>query len=181
MQQWSLSQEAAVDKTTQQQVAIDDPHHHLHEGHAFLCFDVLNVDETTQKWMITTPDSAVVPHMVFEVEGTGEISILITEGADRIGSTALSYVNRNRLGSPPSSDVVVHRGITGGSTDGATEIENIRSGISGQGGKSVSAGGSRGVNEFNLARDTKYVIAVETFADIYVTLHLDWYDHESLL
>ena len=179
MTQWSLN--PAVDKITQQQAVMDDSHHHLHEGHAFLCFDVLNVDDTTQKWMITTPDSAVVPHMVFEVEGTGEISILVTESADRTGSTALSCINRRRLGSPTSSDVVVHRGVTGGSTDGTTTIENIRSGISGQGGKSVASGGSRGVNEWNLKRDTKYVIAVETFADIYVTLHLDWYDHEDML
>ena len=110
------------------------------------------------------------------------MSVVITEGADRTGSTLITTINQRRVGTPTANTTIVHRGIdipspdTG--TDGATIISSVRVGATGQGSKTVEGG--RGVEEFILKQDTKYVIAVETFANIYVTLHIDWYEHTDL-
>ena len=171
-----------IDDTSGGRIVVADAEHHVHEGEAFVVSDVVNVSTTTQKWMITTPDTTRFAHIEFEIVSTGEMSVVITEGADRTGSTPLTAINQRRVGTPTASTTVVHRGIvipspdTG--TDGATTISSVRTGATGQGAKTVEGG--RGVEEFILKQDTKYVIAVETFANIYVTLRAEWYEHTDL-
>lgn len=158
-------------------VAMEFDHHEVHHGHSFKVDDVQSVDTTTQKWMVTTPDSNNYAHMIFNVLTTGEASMLVTEGADRTGTTVLISINRNRTGTPIPAKVTVHRDVSGGTTDGATTIKNIRAGATGK--FSAMAGEARGQNEYVLKPGTKYVVAVTTYAAIHASLHLDWYEHSD--
>ncbi len=168
-----------IDEKTHSLVFIDHAHHEVHEGDGFVVSDVQSVSTATMKWQITTPNSEKYSHMLFDIDGTGEMSIVVTEGSDRTDGTALVEINRNRVGTPPSAGTVVTRTPTGGSTDGATTIFASRAGATGVGNKTIEGGGSRGVNEFILKPNTKYVVAVETFAAIYVSFHVHWYEHTN--
>ncbi len=168
-----------LDAMTEAATAIEYEHHEIHDGRAFLCSDVQNVSTSTIKWMITTPNTTRHSHMLFDVHCTGEISIVITEGADRTGTNLLTCINRNRVGTPNVAGTTVHRAVSGGNTDGATTIESIRVGATGQASKVIEGGATHAANEFLLKPNTKYVIAAETFGDEYVSLHLDWYEHIS--
>ena len=187
MSSWKLLQAAydssgnnanvRIDASTSSLQIIEYEHHEIHSGSSFVCSDLQNVDTTTFKWQVTTPDSTKYAHMVFDIDCTGEMLVVITEGSDRTDGTALAEINRNRVGTPTSATVIVTHTPTGGTTDGATTIMNHRSGATGVGSKTIAAGGARGGNEFVLKPNTKYVIAVTTYADVWVSLDLDWYEH----
>ena len=91
------------------------------------------------------------------LKATGEFYMKVTEGADRTGTTALTAIKRNRVGTPTAATLVMHRGYSGGTTDGATTILEIRDGATGVGGKSVATGAFHD-NEFVLKPNTKYII-----------------------
>ena len=165
------------DSTTGAAKTITYPHHEIHDGSSFVISDVQNLDTTTAYWMITTPDSTKYSHVIFDVTCTGEFTLTITEGADRTGTTALTAINRRRIGTPTAATLVMHRGYSGGTTNGATTIFTMRDGATGVSGKTISGGGARGMNEFILKPNTKYIIAVTTYADSWVSGHLDWYEH----
>ncbi len=154
-------------------------HHKLHQGDYFQCDDIQSVDTTTQKWMVTVADDPKLPHMLFGIKATGEIRVDVTEGADRDGDTELDTINKDR-DSSVSPKTSAHRGVSSGSTDGSTTIFKSRAGATGSAAKTVMTGDVTAKEEFILKQNTKYVIAVETFGTIYVTLLLDWYEHESL-
>jgi len=168
-----------VDSVTGAVLGISYDHHEIHEGNSYHVSDVQAVDDTIQYWVVTAPDSLAWGHMVFGVEGTGEIAVTITEGGDRTPSTALTAINRNR-NSSNTATVTVHRGYTAGTTDGAVTIWGSRSGSTSQGGNLSLAGVGRGRLEYELKQDTQYIIAVETFAAIHVSIELDWYEHEDV-
>jgi len=169
--------EIRIDASTNTIQTIEYEHHEVHSGSSFVCSDLQNVDTTTFKWQVTTPDTTKYAHMVFDIDCTGEILVLITEGSDRTDGTALTELNRNRVGTPTAATVIVTHTPTSGSTDGATTLVNHRSGATGVGSKTVSAGSMRGSNEFVLKPNTKYVIAVTTYADVWASLDIDWYEH----
>lgn len=159
-------------------VVIKFDHHEVHHGHSFKLDDVQEVDTTTKKWMVTTPNTKKYAHMIFDVLVTGEVLVVVTEGADRTGTTLLTPINRNRVGTPNVATVAVHRDVSGGSTDGATTIRNVRFGKTDKFSGQISE--QRGQNEYVLKPNTKYVIAVTTYADdVFVSLNIDWYEHED--
>lgn len=155
---------------------IAHEHHEIHEGDSFTVSDVQLVDATTFKWQITTSNSERVSHMIFDIDCTGEMLVLITEGSDRTDGGGLTEINRNRNCDVVSSTVVTTT-PTDGATDGAVTIDTLRVGSTGVASKTISSGGARGQNEYMLKQNTKYVVSVTTFATVYVTLHLDWYEH----
>jgi hypothetical protein len=115
--------------------------------------------------------------MIFNVECTGEMLMVITEGASHTDGTALAEINRNR-NSSNEAGVAVARAPTNGS-DGSTTIFSIRTGATGVASKTVASGGARGQNEFILKQNTKYVVAVTTYAAVQVSLDLNWYEHTN--
>jgi len=166
------------DSSTHALETIDYAHHEIHSGSSFVVTDVQSVSTTTQKWMVTTPNTTKWAHMIFNIECTGELLAVVTEGADRTGTTGLTEINRNR-NSGGAATVAVHRDVSSGTTDGAVTMGSVRSGATGVGSKTISAGGSRGTNEFVLRQNTKYVVSVTTYAAVFVTLRLDWYEHTN--
>ena len=166
------------DPKSNAEVTIDWPHYEVHHGHMFKLDDVVACESATVKWLITTPDSTKYAHMVFDVVATGEVTVLITEGANRTTGDVLTLLNRNRVGSPITAALVVQRGATGGDTDGATTIRSIRTGDTGPNLNII--GTSRGQNEYVLKPNTKYVVSATTYAAVFVSLHLDWYEHYNI-
>ena len=165
-----------VDESTGALVTITQAHHEVHEGDQYLVTDSQNLDTTTMLWQVTAPNTAIEPHIVFDIECTGEMLIVITEGSDMTDGTAMAEVNRNRR-SVNTATTIVTRTPTGGTTVGTTVISTARSGATSIASKTIASGAARGTNEFVLKINTKYVISVTTFADVWVSLHLDWYEH----
>lgn len=168
------------DENTRALTNISFEHHLIHIGDSFVVCDVQNVNATTIKWQITTPNTTKYSHVIFDIEATGEMLMAVTEGSDRTDGVALTEINRSRIGTPNVAGTIVTRTPTGGSTDGATTITSRRVGATGVASKTLTGGGNRGTNEFILKPNTKYVVAITTFADIYVTFCLDWYEYTSL-
>ena len=167
----------STDKATYALNTIDYEHHEIHAGSSFTVSDTQACNTTTLKWMVVTPDSTKYAHMLFELSSTGEATYLVTEGADRVAGTNLPAVNRRRVGTPPSSTVTVSRTPTDGTTDGATILYSRRSGITSVASKNVEGGFARGVHEWVLKPNTKYIVSITTYAEVYVSLLLDWYEH----
>lgn len=157
-------------------VVMEYDHHEVHHGHSFKLDDVQTVDGT-QKWMVTTPNSKKYAHMIFDALCTGQMLMVVTEGANRTGTTELTPINRNRVGTPAEATVKVHRDTSEGDTDGAITIKNAQLGITDQPTSETSE--SRGRNEYVLKPNTKYIVAITTIASVTVSLHLDWYEHED--
>ena len=172
--------DSITDGSTSAIKTITYPHHEIHSGSSYHASDVQSVSTTTIKWQVTTPDSLAYAHMIFNVECTGEMLVIVTEGSDRTDGTALSEINRNRVGTPAAAGTIVTRTPTGGDTDGATTILTTRVGSTGVGSKTLSGGGARGTNEYILKPNTKYVVSVTTYAAVFVSLELDWYEHTNI-
>lgn len=164
-----------IDPTTGALVVMSHIEHHAHQGESFKMDDVQAVDTTTQKWMITTPNTNKYAHMLFDVLCTGELLVVVTEGADRVGTTPLTPINRNRVGTPAAATVAVHRDVSGGSTDGAVTIKNIRHGATNQPTNELAELDSQ--NEYTLKPNTKYIVTATTYAAVVVSLHLNWLEH----
>ena len=170
-------QSPRIDPVTHSLETIDYAHHEIHSGSSFSVSDTVACNNTTVKWMIVTPNSTNYAHLVFHLSTTGEATFLVTGDADRTAGTALACVNRRRVGVPSSATVSVSRTPTGGLTDGATTLFSIRDGVTGVGGKSVQAGEGRDVQEWILKPNTKYIVSITTYADVFTTMKLDWYEH----
>ena len=166
-----------MDASTHTLQTIEYEHHEIHSGSSFTTTDVVQVDTTSQKWHLTTPDSLKYMHAVFDVECTGEMSVSLSEGSDRAGAINLPEINRRRVGTPTPATMSVARGVTGGTTDGAIVIFVRRMGATANGGKTVATGSGRGTNEWILKPDTSYVLTATTFADVYVSFAVHWYEH----
>lgn len=165
-----------LDLTHRALLTNDPAHAHIHEGKHFVCMDIQNVSSTTMQWMVTTPDTTEWAHMEFPFICTGEFKVVLTRPANRTGTNLLTNINRNE-NSSITSEILIHRGVSGGSTDGTVVPLGLRMGTTGQGNKSLIGGNSRGENELMLKRNTKYIITVTTFANVWVTAVFDWYDH----
>lgn len=169
----------ALDETSKTLQIIDFAHHEVHEGDYYSVSDTVNCSSSTVKWQVTTANTTTYAHFVFDLTCTGEATFLVTEGSDRTNGTALAEVNRRRVPPVSTAATVVTRTPTGGTTDGATILFSRRNGITGVAGKSVETAGARDTSEWILAPGTKYVISVTTYADVFVSVKLDWYEHED--
>jgi hypothetical protein len=166
-----------MDASTHSLQTIEYEHHEIHAGSSFTVADTVVADTTTVKWQITTPNSNKYAHLIFTLTCTGEATFLVTEGSDRNDGVALVEVNRNRTGTPSTASVIVTRTPAGGSTDGAITLFSMRNGITNVAGKNIEGSTARATNEWVLAPDTKYVVSITTYAAVYATMVLDWYEH----
>lgn len=164
-----------IDSLSKSVITIDYEHHKGHDGEAFVVNDVQNISTTTVKWLIEIPSSKY-SHMVINIYSQGELTTLITEGADRQTGTLLPTINRNR-NSLNTSTLTVSRAPVSGTTDGTVILFNSRVGNTSAGGTNNTDGSGRNSNEFILKTNTKYIISATTYANIWVTLHLDWYEN----
>lgn len=165
-----------IDLISHALVNIDSTLYEVHKGNSFTVADTVVCNTTTVKWQITTPDSTKYSHLVFQLASTGEATFLVTEGSDRTDGTALPEVNRNRVPPITTAATIVSRTPTGGTTDGAVVLFSMRNGITDVASKNIEGSNARATNKWILAPDTKYVVSITTYADVYATLIVDWYE-----
>lgn len=165
-----------LDASTESLMTIDYAHHEIHDGTSFWVDDVVQVDNAaTQDYLITTPDTTKYAHWGYEVNGTvGGITIELFEAADRTGTTALTLLNRNR-NSATTATLAIHRGQSGGTTDG-TRILWATDGTGTAAGKESGKVGEG--TERVLKRNTKYIFRITSKVnDNDIAVRFNWYEH----
>ena len=128
----------------------------------------------TQDYLITTPDTTRWAHMTFYLDGSAITQWQLYEGADRVGTTAQTVGNNNR-NSAYTPGVTIHKGQSGGTTDG-TQLWLYKGGsATNQARTGTDAGNSE---EIILKQNTKYLLRVTSGSDANLTnIRLEWYEH----
>lgn len=169
-----------VDPSTNSLKTIDYSHAELHAGDHYVCSDPNELDSAaTQVFLLTTPNTTKWIHMSTIFDGTAITQIDIYEGADRTGTTALTCLNRNR-NSIKTAGLTIHRGVSGGTTDGTLLPLSYKSGSATN--QARSAATNRSENELILKQNTKYLIRITSgSADNLTNVIFDWYEHTNLV
>ncbi|NTU69325.1 hypothetical protein HGB13_00635 [bacterium] len=165
------------DTSTGSVSVIDYPHHEIHAGDHFLYADCLTLASAgTQDYLITTPNTTKWSHLSWEVDGSAITAVDVYEGSDKSGTTLQTIVNNNR-NSTKTSGNTIHKGTSGGTTDG-TKIWCHKSGsVTNQ---SRSGASSEQSSEIILKQNTKYIIRITSGTnDNLVNLNLGWYEHTN--
>lgn len=163
------------DKGTRAINTIDYAHHEIHSGSHFMYTDCLPLaSAATQDYLITTPNTTKWSHMSFEVQGSAITALDVYEATDKTGTTLQTIFNNDR-NSATTSVNTIHKGVSGGTTDG-TKIWCYKSGAATQ--QSRSGASSDQASEIILKQNTKYIIRITSGTnDNLVNLALEWYEH----
>jgi hypothetical protein len=166
------------DATTGAIVQVTYPHHEVHEGDAFTASYAVDLaGGAVADILIVTPDTAKWAHLTWKVESELEAHAAIWEAPTATASaSAIVAYNRQRNAGGASGLVLTHTPTS--ITTGTTLIRDVHMGS----GRSV--GGSRAdAEEFILKQGTKYLFRVTNSvsnANNYVSVWLDWYEHQNL-
>ena len=171
---------AGVDSATRSLQLIDYAHHEIHTGsHFFYTDSVLLASAGTQDYLITTPDTTKWAHMIIVPDGSAITQFQLYEATDKTGTTAQTVQNRNR-NSVTAAGVTVHKGVSGGSTDG-TLIWQYKGGAATGVSSRSSANVTRNNSEIVLKQNTKYILRITSGTNDNLTnVMLDWYEHTNV-
>lgn len=166
---------ARIDASTHSLQVVDYTHHERHGGSAFFYMDSVELGAGgVQNYLITTPNTTKWGHFTFLGSGSAITQIDLYEGADRTGTTAQTVRNANR-NSATTPDITVHKGYSGGATDG-TLIWTRKSGSATSQARTGNEGGHE--QEIILKQNTKYILRITSSTAANLTnLMLDWYEH----
>jgi len=171
----STYQVPRIDTITHALTTISYEHHEIHDGDTFHVTDVIAMSNgQVVDYLVTTPDTTRWAHFGYEIDPLDAgITLGIFEDAIRTGTTALVAYNRNR-NSAVTATTTMHRGHSGGSTDG-TQIVTRRSGTKSIG---ASTGDS---SERIMKQNSKYIIRVTNLSTTTnnVSLRFFWYEHTN--
>lgn len=161
---------------------ISSSHRYIHDGEVFRYHDSVTLGSgSSQDYLFTTPDSFPYAHLIFQMDGTAVTSFYLYEATDKTGTTLQTIFNANR-NSANSSVMTLHKGISGGTTDG-TMLVNYSAGTSSGGGGGGSSKTPAAFNydaEWILKRNTKYIFrATSGTAGNLCNIVLEWYEHAS--
>lgn len=144
-----------------------------HEGQSYTVTDTRAINNTTAKWMLDTNGSGKEIHAIFTLTCSGEATYTLIEGADRSAGTPIPAVNRNRV-STNTSLVEFSYAPTDGTTDGNITLFTIHTGSTAQGANIGIEGSSQSPLEWILKPGTKYVITIQTYANVRATCGITW-------
>lgn len=163
-----------VDDYTNSLVSIEVSHAKIHAGTHYQYTDFNTIASAgTQDYMLTTGASKP-PHLTFSVQGTLLTTVTLYEAGDRNGTTTQTVYNNNRL-STNTSTTTLHKGTSGGATDG-TAIFTIQGGTAT--GAFAQNSFTRSENEYVLKLNTKYILRVTSGANgNVVSVILNWYEN----
>ena len=166
------------DGTTLATVCIDYVHHEIHDSKLFTYQDVITLASSgSMSYMITTGSTTKWAHFGYDMECIGPMTIEVYEGSDRSGSVVQTTWNRNR-NSSASAVTVIHKGVTGGSTDG-TRIRWWQGGVANN--KTQFGGAPGSFREIILKQNTKYELKLLSgMADNITSIHFNWYEHTNV-
>lgn len=157
-------------------IGIDVAHHEIHEGDTFTYCDVVALGNGgIQDYVITTPNTTKWAHLGYKIDfndGAGTFELF--EGANRVGTTLQECFNRER-NSLKTNTTIVHKGQTGGTTDG-TRFCYRRAGSNKDLSGTVGSGSER-----VLKQNTKYIVRITNATTLTnnVSVEFDWYEHQS--
>ena len=163
-----------LDTSTHTLQTIDYAHHEIHTGSHFMYTDSVELGAASQDYLITTPNTTKWAHMIFVMDGSAITQFRLYEGSDKVGTTDVAVGNNNR-NSTTLPGVTIHKGTSGGTTDG-TLIHQYKGGSATN--QSRGESGSRNDEEIILKQNTKYILRVTAFAaDTLTNIKLEWYEH----
>jgi hypothetical protein len=167
----------SMDESSHGLVIIDHVHHEIHAGDAYRYNDPITLaSAATQDYLLTVADTAKNPHFTFSVDGTAITTIEVFESSDRTGTTLQTTFNADR-NSANTAGMTIHKGTSGGTTDG-TSIFEYSSGTAS--GSSKLDGVAAYDSERILKRNTKYIIRVTSGTNgNLVNTRMEWYEHTS--
>lgn len=153
------------------------PHGEIHTGdHYFYNDHVVLADTVTQDYLITTPNTTKWGHFLLSLDGSLETQFEVYEAADRNGTTLQTVFNNNR-NSVQTADLTIHKGQSGGTTDGDL-LSIYRSGSSSV--PSQLPSGARNDNEIVLKQNTKYIVRITSGGNGNLcNAKFDWYEHTN--
>lgn len=165
---------ARIDRSTHGLMILEYAHHEIHDGTFFNYCDVLALGNgAVQDYLITTPNTTTWPHFGYHISfNDGQGTFEMYEAGDRTGTTLQTVYNANR-NSLTAATTTIHKGQSGGTTDG-TRIcwKTVGSGKSADG---VAASASEKI----LKQNTKYIIrltnAITTTNN--ASIEFNFYEH----
>ncbi len=161
-------------------IGIESSHNKIHEGNNYVVQEGIQLNNGSKEYLITTPDTPKLGHMVIAIEGGQDTLGRFVEGTGKIGGTPMTAINRNR-NSANTADVTVTHSPTG--TEGSvTTMFTCQFGIPAVGGGRGGSGGTLpGRNEFMLRRNTKYSLTLTALSanDNNICVVIDWYEHNG--
>ena len=174
------NQGASWDKATHALNTIEYEHHEIHSGSSYFYADGITLADTgVQQYMITAPNTTKWAHLVTTINMGLAGTVTIHEAGDRAGDAAATVFNRDR-NSANTAGVAVHKGITGGNTDGTLLYTGTFGSTGTPAGKGAVGGGARGISELILKQNTKYLYTITSAAaDNGVAVEFDWYEHTN--
>lgn len=149
-------------------------HAMIHAGKHFFCRDANEIGSgSSVDFMLTTPATGEI-HILPVFDFTAITTISFYAGADRNGTTLLSRHNNNGL-SATAATLLIHRGTSGGTTDGSL-LCTYKSGVAA--GASTRVGGRTGAaEELILAQNTKFIFRVaSSTAGNLTNVIFTWYE-----
>jgi hypothetical protein len=165
---------AVIDDYTNSLVDIEVSHAKIHAGTHYQYTDYNTIASAgTQDYMFTT-GATKPPHLTFSVQGTLLTTVTLFEASDKTGTTLQTVYNNNRL-STNTSTSTIHKGTSGGTTDG-TAIFSVQGGTAT--GAFAQSAFSRSENEYVLKLNTKYILRATSGANgNVVAVVLNWYEN----
>jgi len=170
----SLGNAISVDLTTNALEIVEREHHEIHEGtHFFICDYQSFSNAEVVDFTVVTPNTTEWSHMVFNIEGSGAVSMSIFETAvvDTPGTAVLSY-NNNR-NSANTTGLTIRIGDT--FTDTGTEIYKQSKGAN------KKVGIVTRNREIILKQNKTYLFRItnETSSANIISWCMEWYEHTN--
>ena len=168
-----------LDRSTGGILTIEYDHHEIHAGSHFMFTDSVELDAAAiQNYLITTPDTTKWCHFTFSATGSAITHVEFFKDTDRIGTTLQEVFNNNQ-NSDTVAGLTVHKGVSGGTTDG-TRIYTLKSGAA-AGASRTPVAFNRG-NEIVLKQNTKYIMRVTSGTNDNLTnVEFEWYEHTNIV
>lgn len=166
---------SGLDSVSGKQVVIDFPHHKEHDGDAYLAWDREDLSNAQVfNYSLITPDTTKWVHFILEAISEKEMFVQMWEAATLTAGTALTAYNKNRNSSTTAKATVTST-PTSITTGSVLLMED-------QWGSGKEGGGSRGLEEFILKQNTKYLIRFTnlTANANFLSVHFNWYEHTSV-
>lgn len=171
-----------TDTATGALVGIEIEHNKVHAGSSFRYTDSVTLASgSTQDYVLTVPNTTKWPHFTFAADGTAATTFQVYRATDRAGTTLQNIFNANE-NSTLTAGMTIHKGSSGGTTDG-TLIFTYSGGLAagGGGGGASIEGASTYASERILKQNTKYIIRITSgTADNKCNFRAEWYEHTSL-
>lgn len=155
---------------------IDYAHHEIHSGSSFFVWDRQDLSNgAVFDYTVITPNTTKWAHFVLEAVSESEMCVQMYEDPTlSANGTAMVEYNKNRNSSKTATTQVLYTPTV--TSVGTTVIFEDQWGS----GRKIG-GGSRGVEEWILKQDTKYLVRftnLTTNAN-FLSVHFNWYEHSN--